>query len=292
MSDTPETMTGAEWLARTIHATGTTHVFWIDAVLRRTLVELGVLGVTRVLAHSEKSAVYMADGFARITGRPALCFAQSVGAANLAAGLQDPVSRPQPRHCADRPQDRLAAAPQCLPGTAARAAVRRRDEVRRRSRCRRRPAATAAAGVARSHDRLAAAGASRPQRAARRSGRVGRRFRNPSARARRSTWRCRRIVRRRRPTTSRARRRRCSPPSGSRSSPVPAPPHRAAAPNSSLSASVLPRRSAFRSALTASSRHAMRLPSAPSATTRRRPPTGSSTTPISCCSSAATPAIR
>lgn len=90
MADAPETMTGAEWLARTIHATGTTHVFWIDAVLRRTLVELGVLGVTRVLAHSEKSAVYMADGFARVTGRPALCFAQSVGAANLAAGLQDP----------------------------------------------------------------------------------------------------------------------------------------------------------------------------------------------------------
>ena len=86
----PETMNGAEWLARTIHATGTTHVFWVDAVLRRTLVELGVLGVTRVLAHTEKSAVYMADGYARISGRPALCFAQSVGAANLAAGLQDP----------------------------------------------------------------------------------------------------------------------------------------------------------------------------------------------------------
>ena len=85
----PETMTGAEWLARTIHATGTTHVFWVDAVLRRTLIELGVLGVTRVLAHTEKSAAYMADGFARIAGRPALCFAQSVGAANLAAGLQD-----------------------------------------------------------------------------------------------------------------------------------------------------------------------------------------------------------
>ena len=35
MPDAPaETMTGAEWLARTIHATGTTHVFWIDAVLR------------------------------------------------------------------------------------------------------------------------------------------------------------------------------------------------------------------------------------------------------------------
>ena len=84
-----EAMTGAEWLARTIVASGTTHVFWIDAVLRRTLIELGGTHVTRVLAHTEKSAVYMADGYARVAGRPGLCFAQSVGAANMAAGLQD-----------------------------------------------------------------------------------------------------------------------------------------------------------------------------------------------------------
>ena len=86
---TTEPMTGAEWLARTLAANGTTHVFFIDAVLRRTLIELGTLGVTRVLAHAEKSAAYMADGYARIAGRPGICFAQSVGAANLAAGLQD-----------------------------------------------------------------------------------------------------------------------------------------------------------------------------------------------------------
>jgi len=84
-----EPMTGAEWLARTLVASGTTHVFWIDAVLRRTLIELGGTNITRVLAHTEKSAVYMADGYARIAGRPGLCFAQSVGAANMAAGLQD-----------------------------------------------------------------------------------------------------------------------------------------------------------------------------------------------------------
>ena len=84
-----EPITGAECLARTLAANGTTHVFFIDAVLRRTLIELGTLGVTRVLAHCEKSAAYMADGYARIAGRPALCFAQSVGAANLASGLQD-----------------------------------------------------------------------------------------------------------------------------------------------------------------------------------------------------------
>src|SRR5690348_14870806 len=84
-----EPITGAEFLARTLAANGTTHVFFIDAVLRRTLIELGTLGVSRVLAHSEKAAAYMADGYARVTGRPGLSFAQSVGAANLAAGLQD-----------------------------------------------------------------------------------------------------------------------------------------------------------------------------------------------------------
>lgn len=84
-----EPITGYEWLARAIAASQTSHVFFIDAVLRHTLVELGTLGVNRVLAHSEKAAAYMADGYARVSGKPGICFAQSVGAANLAAGLQD-----------------------------------------------------------------------------------------------------------------------------------------------------------------------------------------------------------
>jgi acetolactate synthase-1/2/3 large subunit len=84
-----EPIAGAEYLARSLAANGTTHVFFIDAVLRRTLIELGTLGVQRVLGHSEKAVAYMADGYARIAGRPGICFAQSVGAANLASGLQD-----------------------------------------------------------------------------------------------------------------------------------------------------------------------------------------------------------
>ena len=84
-----EPITGAEYLARSLAANGHTHVFFIDAVLRRTLIELGALGVQRVLGHSEKGVAYMADGYARIAGRPAVCFAQSVGAFNLASGLQD-----------------------------------------------------------------------------------------------------------------------------------------------------------------------------------------------------------
>ena len=48
-----ETMTGAQWLAGSIAASGQTHVFFVDAVLRRTLLALGDAGVAPVLAHTE-----------------------------------------------------------------------------------------------------------------------------------------------------------------------------------------------------------------------------------------------
>src|SRR5690348_13766431 len=83
-------MNGAEWLARALAGAGTSHVFFVESVLRRTLLQLKDLGVIPVLAHSEKAAAYMADGYARIAGRPGVCMAQAVGAANLASGLQDP----------------------------------------------------------------------------------------------------------------------------------------------------------------------------------------------------------
>ena len=100
-----ETLTGAEWLARTLAANGTTHVFFIDAVLRRTLIELGTLGVTAGARRMRRRpAAYMADGYARVAGRPGVCFAQSVGAANLAAGLQDAWLGRSAGDRADRPQ--------------------------------------------------------------------------------------------------------------------------------------------------------------------------------------------
>lgn len=82
-------MTGAEWLAGSLAASGQSHVFFVDAVLRPTLLALSRLGVKPVLAHTEKAAVYMADAYGRVSGRPGVVAAQSVGAANLAAGLQD-----------------------------------------------------------------------------------------------------------------------------------------------------------------------------------------------------------
>jgi acetolactate synthase-1/2/3 large subunit len=85
-----ETMNGAEWLARALASTGMSHVFFVESTMRRTLLALSDLGVKPILAHSEKAAAYMADGYARVAMRPGICMAQSVGAANLASGLQDP----------------------------------------------------------------------------------------------------------------------------------------------------------------------------------------------------------
>src|SRR6478736_8468074 len=82
-------MNGAEWLARALAGTGMSHVFFVESTMRRTLLQLSDLGVKPILAHSEKAAAYMADGYARVAGRPGICMAQSVGAANLASGLQD-----------------------------------------------------------------------------------------------------------------------------------------------------------------------------------------------------------
>ncbi|HUF39512.1 MAG TPA: thiamine pyrophosphate-binding protein [Anaerolineales bacterium] len=82
-------ITGARFIAQTLHAYGVTHVFYMDSILRKALAEMEALGIRRILTHSEKAAAYMADGYARVSGRPGVCMAQSVGAANLAAGLQD-----------------------------------------------------------------------------------------------------------------------------------------------------------------------------------------------------------
>lgn len=84
-------LTGAQFLADALDAYGVTHVFFVPAILSHTLAELDKrTGIRRVMTHGEKSAAYMADGYARACGRPGVTFAQCVGAANLAAALRDP----------------------------------------------------------------------------------------------------------------------------------------------------------------------------------------------------------
>ena len=83
-------MTGAQVMADMLDGYGVTHLFMVPAVLRQTMVELEYrTNISRLHVHSEKSAAYMADGYARATGRPGICMAQVVGALNLAAGLRD-----------------------------------------------------------------------------------------------------------------------------------------------------------------------------------------------------------
>jgi acetolactate synthase-1/2/3 large subunit len=83
-------ISGARFIAETLKGYGITHVFFVEAILRRSLLEMESLGIRRVLTHSEKAAAYMADGYARAGRKPGICMAQSVGAANLASGLQEP----------------------------------------------------------------------------------------------------------------------------------------------------------------------------------------------------------
>jgi acetolactate synthase-1/2/3 large subunit len=87
--ETNSNITGARFIAETLKGYGVSHIFYVDAILRKTMVDLEELGIRRVITHSEKAAAYMADGYARVSHKPGVCMAQSVGAANLAAGLQD-----------------------------------------------------------------------------------------------------------------------------------------------------------------------------------------------------------
>lgn len=82
--------TGAVILADLLEAYEVTHVFHVPAILRRTMVEIEArTGIKRVRPHGEKPAAYMADGYARASGRPGIAMAQVIGAHNLAAGLRD-----------------------------------------------------------------------------------------------------------------------------------------------------------------------------------------------------------
>ena len=81
---------GAEVIADMLAGYGVSHVFMVPAVLRRTFAEMERrTSIARIHCHGEKSAAYMADGYARASGKPGVCMAQVIGALNLAAGLRD-----------------------------------------------------------------------------------------------------------------------------------------------------------------------------------------------------------
>jgi acetolactate synthase I/II/III large subunit len=82
-------MTGNRYFAEAVHAAGTTHVFFVPTIMLPAMAEMEDMGIRRVVTHGEKAAAYMADGYARASRRPGLCLSQTIGSANLAAGLRD-----------------------------------------------------------------------------------------------------------------------------------------------------------------------------------------------------------
>jgi acetolactate synthase-1/2/3 large subunit len=82
-------MTGARAFAEMMRGYGVSHIFFVPAIMAKALAEMEDMPIRRVMVHGEKSAAYMADGFARASGKPGVCMAQCVGGSNLAAGLRD-----------------------------------------------------------------------------------------------------------------------------------------------------------------------------------------------------------
>ncbi len=78
------------YLAEALAGYGVTHFFHVPVIVPSAMREMMRLGATLpVMTHGEKAAAYMADGYARVSGRPGLCGSQGIGATNLAAGLRD-----------------------------------------------------------------------------------------------------------------------------------------------------------------------------------------------------------
>lgn len=82
-------MTGATAFAEMARGYGVSHVFFVPTFMLSGHAAMNEIGIRTVSTHGEKAAAYMADGYARVTGRPGICMAQTVGGALLAAGLKD-----------------------------------------------------------------------------------------------------------------------------------------------------------------------------------------------------------
>ncbi len=82
-------MSGARLFAEMMQGYGVTHIFFVPAFMLKSFAEMEDMPIARVMVHGEKAAAYMADGYARASGKPGVCMAQMIGASNLAAGLRD-----------------------------------------------------------------------------------------------------------------------------------------------------------------------------------------------------------
>jgi acetolactate synthase I/II/III large subunit len=87
---------GSQVISQTLDAYGVDHIFFVPTILNSTLVEMETTQIRRIVTHSETAAAFMADGYARASGKPGVCMAQAVGVGNLAAGLRDAIQTASP----------------------------------------------------------------------------------------------------------------------------------------------------------------------------------------------------
>lgn len=83
------TRTGYRYLAEAMAAAGIDHFFHMPLILPDAIKQMHALGIRPIVNHSEKAAAYMADGYARVSGKIGVCAAQAIGSSNLAAGMLD-----------------------------------------------------------------------------------------------------------------------------------------------------------------------------------------------------------
>lgn len=85
------TIQAAATIALELQALGAEHFFLMTGRDNQLWIALESVGIRQVLARSEAAAVYMADGYARLRGRPTFVYGPyGPGAANVAGSLAEP----------------------------------------------------------------------------------------------------------------------------------------------------------------------------------------------------------
>jgi len=69
-------MTGSRLFAEMMQGYGVSHIFFVPAFMLKAFAEMEDMPIARVMVHGEKAAAYMADGYARASGKPGVCMAQ------------------------------------------------------------------------------------------------------------------------------------------------------------------------------------------------------------------------
>ena len=153
-------MSGARLFAQMMEGYGVTHIYFVPAFMLKAFAEMEDMPIRRIMVHGEKAAAYMADGYARASGKPGVCMAQMIGASNLAAGIARCAHGGRAGHRHHRRAHAAIALPARLPGGRRHIAVRRGDQVQCAGRYRDASSGPAAPGVSRRHFGRAGAGAS------------------------------------------------------------------------------------------------------------------------------------